>query len=87
MNQSGNNLLITKLGTNDQIAVANWYTGAGHQVQQMSAGGYTIDSQIATLISAMASYASANPSFNPTTATSMPTDTTLQSAITAAWHT
>jgi hypothetical protein len=34
----------------------------------------------------MATYAAANPSFNPTTAVQMPADTTLQNAITAAWH-
>jgi hypothetical protein len=34
----------------------------------------------------MASYQSAHSSFNPTTASSMPTDTTLQNAIAASWH-
>jgi hypothetical protein len=34
----------------------------------------------------MASYGASNSGFNPTTATAMPTDTTLQNAIAAAWH-
>jgi hypothetical protein len=38
------------------------------------------------LVAAMATYATANPSFNPTQATQMPSDQTLQTAIAAAWH-
>jgi hypothetical protein len=35
----------------------------------------------------MATYASAHCGFNPTAAgTTMPTDTTLQNAISASWH-
>jgi hypothetical protein len=40
-----------------------------------------------SLVSAMATYASAHSGFNPTAAgTTMPTDTTLQNAISASWH-
>jgi hypothetical protein len=34
----------------------------------------------------MATYAAANPGFNPATATQAPNDPGLQSAIAAAWH-
>jgi hypothetical protein len=34
----------------------------------------------------MATYSANNPGFNPATATQMPTDSNLQSAIAAAWH-
>jgi hypothetical protein len=34
----------------------------------------------------MATYAANNNGFNPTTATAMSTDTTLQTAIAASWH-
>jgi hypothetical protein len=34
----------------------------------------------------MATYSNDNPAFNPTTATQTPSDSTLQSAIAAAWH-
>jgi hypothetical protein len=87
--KSGNNLLIDLLGTTDQITVNGWFTSgaAGNQVADIYAGSLTLDTQVAQLVSAMASYASAHSGFNPQTATAMPTDTTLQSAITAAWHT
>jgi hypothetical protein len=84
--QSGNNLVIDQIDSSNQLTIDNWYSTTGNQVASFTAGGKTLDSSIASLVSAMASYASANPSFNPATATAMPTDTTLQSAITSAWH-
>jgi hypothetical protein len=85
--QSGNNLVIDLLGTTDQITVAGWFgSNAGADVQTINAGGLKLDSQVAQLVSAMASYASANTGFNPQTATAMPTNTTLQNAIAASWH-
>jgi len=37
-------------------------------------------------VSAMASFGAAHTAFNPATASAMPTDTTLQNVIAAAWH-
>jgi hypothetical protein len=51
-----------------------------------TADGLKVDTQVAQLISAMATYAAANPGFNPATATQMPADATLQGAVAAAWH-
>jgi hypothetical protein len=51
-----------------------------------TADGAKLDSQIAQLVSAMASYSASNPGFNPATATQMPNDPNLQGAIAAAWH-
>ena len=86
--KSGNDLLVTILGTNDQIDIAGWYSGtAGKQVQNFNnSNGLILDTQVVQLVNAMATYQSAHSSFNPATATSMPTDTTLQNAVTAAWH-
>ncbi|MCP3385976.1 hypothetical protein NLM31_36870 [Bradyrhizobium sp. CCGUVB4N] len=85
--QSGNNLVIDLLGTSDQITVDNWFgSNAGAEVAGITAGGLTLDSQVAQLVQAMATYAAANSGFNPATATSMPADTTLQNAIAASWH-
>jgi hypothetical protein len=67
--KSGNNLLVDQLGTSNQITLTNWYTAAKDDVSSFTASGQTLDSQIAALVSAMASYATANPGFNPTTAT------------------
>jgi hypothetical protein len=84
---SGNNLVVDALGTNEQITLNGWYSGnAGSQVSSFLAGGLTLDSQVQNLVQAMATYSAANPGFNPATAAAMPTDTTLQSAIAAAWH-
>jgi hypothetical protein len=85
--QSGNNLVIQELDSSNQITIDNWYSTTGNQVSSFTADGKTLDSSIASLVSAMATYASGHSGFNPATATSMPTDTTLQSAITSAWHT
>jgi hypothetical protein len=84
----GNDLTVQKLASSNTITIAGWYTSgqAGNQVQSFHANGLTIDSQVATLVNAMATYQTAHSSFNPNTATSMPTDTTLQNAIAAAWH-
>ena len=86
--RSGNDLLITRLNSGDQINIAGWYNGtAGNQVASfVDANGLILDNQIAQLVQAMATYQSAHSSFNPVTASSMPTDTTLQNAIGAAWH-
>jgi hypothetical protein len=85
--KSGNDLLIDHLGTTGQVKVAGWYSAAGDQVQAIDAGGLILDKQVAQLVQAMASYGATHTGFNPVTATAMPTDTTLQNAIAAAWHT
>jgi hypothetical protein len=84
--KSGNDLIVQQLGTTNQIDIAGWYTAAGKQVQSFQAGGLQLDTQVALLVQAMASYATGHTSFNPTTATTMPTNSTLQNAIVAAWH-
>jgi hypothetical protein len=85
--QSGNNLLIDLVGTTDQITVDNWFGGnAGAQVQEIEANGLKLDSQLASLVSAMAIYAANNSGFNPQApGTGMPSalETTT---IAASWH-
>ncbi len=85
--QTGNDLEIDLLGTSDKITVSGWFNGnAGTHVQTFNAGGLKLDSQVSQLVAAMATYSANNNSFNPATATSMPTNSTLQTAIAAAWH-
>jgi Ca2+-binding RTX toxin-like protein len=86
--QSGNNLQIDVLGTNEQVTAAGWFAGnARAQVQTITAADtLKLDTGVAQLVSAMATYSANNASFNPTTATQMPTDTNLQAAVAAAWH-
>jgi Ca2+-binding RTX toxin-like protein len=87
--QVGNNLQIDLLGTLDHVTVNNWFgSNAAAQVSSINTTGDSmhLDSQVAQLVQAMATYATNNSGFNPTSATSMPTDTTLQTALAASWH-
>ena len=85
---SGNNLVADVLGTKDQLTLANYFApgDASAKVDQFAAGSLKLDTQLATLIQAMSTYSAGHGAFNPQTATAMPSDTTLQHAITAAWH-
>jgi len=85
--QSGNDLVVQTIGGSDAITVADWFSSNDAKLSAVSIdGGEQVDSGLNSLISAMATFASANPAFDPAAATSMPTDTTLQTAIAAAWH-
>ena len=86
LQKSGNNLVADIIGTKDQLTIQNWYGNASSQVSEIDAGGLKLDTQLATLVQAMATYSGAHGAFNPQSAIAMPTDTTLQTAITAAWH-
>lgn len=57
------------------------------QLDEINAGGLTMDDQVSQLIQAMASY-SLKPSFDPTSSstTVMPQDASLQTALASAWH-
>ena len=88
LTHSGNDLVISLLGTNDTITLSGWFgTNAGSQVQSINtASGLNLsNSAVAQLVSAMATYQANNSTFNPATATQMPVDATLQAAITLAW--
>ncbi len=86
--QNGNNLKIDLMGTNTSVTVNNWFSGGSNQLQEITAGGLKIDSQISQLVQAMATYSTNNSGFDPTSSshTSVPNDTGLQTAIGAAWH-
>jgi len=86
--RAGNDLQIDLMGTTDHLTVSGWYAGnARAQTQSFdTADGLKVDSQVAQLVSAMASFSSANPGFDPTTATQVPSDPALQTVVAAAWH-
>jgi Ca2+-binding RTX toxin-like protein len=84
--QSGNDLVINRIDSTDKVTVSNWFSSNTNQLSEIKSGGLEIDSEVASLISAMATYSADNPGFDPSTTAAMPTDTTLQSAISAAWH-
>ncbi|MBP1298398.1 hypothetical protein ABIF38_007354 [Bradyrhizobium japonicum] len=86
--RSGDKLLIDLLGTNTSATVNGWFSGAGSQLQEITAGGLKLDSQVSQLVQAMATYAANNPGFDPTSASvhTVPNDASLQSTMSAAWH-
>uniref|UniRef100_UPI00291651FB calcium-binding protein n=1 Tax=unclassified Bradyrhizobium TaxID=2631580 RepID=UPI00291651FB len=86
--QSGNDLKIDLLGTATSATVVGWFAGASNEMQEITAGGLKVDSQISQLVQAMATYAVNNPGFDPTSSNlqTVPNDAGLQNAITAAWH-
>ncbi|MGJ4927436.1 calcium-binding protein [Bradyrhizobium sp. HKCCYLS2038] len=86
--QSGNNLKIDLLGTNTSVTINGWFSSSSNQLQEITAGGLKIDSQISQLVQAMASYSASHAGFDPTSASvqAAPNDAGLQTAIAAAWH-
>jgi hypothetical protein len=86
--QSGNNLKIDLLGTSTSVTVNGWFSSSSNQLQEITAGGLKIDSQISQLVQAMATYSANNPGFDPTASgvSSVPHDTNLQTTLGAAWH-
>jgi hypothetical protein len=84
---SGSDLVAAIMGTHDQVTVASWFGDATSQLQEIAtADGSKIDSGLAQLVQAMATYGTANPGFDPTVATQAPSDPALQGALAAAWH-
>ena len=84
LQQSGNDLQITLLGTNATTTVSNWFYSSEFQLDSiaLSNGKQLLQSQVDTLVSAMAAFA-------PPAAgqTSLPADyqTTLNPVIAASW--
>lgn len=85
---SGNNLIIQEIGNSDKVTISGWFgTNTSSKLAEIElSSGLMLDSQLNNLVSAMATYSTNTPGFNPATATEMPTDTTLQSAIASSWH-
>lgn len=66
---------------------SGWYSSNTSQLQDIKvAGGWEVDSGVAQLVQAMATYSANNLAFNPASVSQAPSDTTLQNAIAAAWH-
>ncbi len=86
--ESGNNLIIDRLGSSDQVTIQNWFgTNASAKLSEIiGSDGLEIDTGLANLVSAMAVFSTDNGSFNPVTATQMPSNSVLQAAIAANWH-
>ena len=88
LQQSGNDLLIKIMGTQDQAIIANWYgADPSAQLQKVvTSDGSTLDTQLNQLVQAMATYSANNPGFDPTSVAQTPNDPALQNTIAASWH-
>jgi Ca2+-binding RTX toxin-like protein len=85
--QVGNDLVVSVMGTTDKVTVSGWYSSSYAPLQDIKvAGGWELDSGLAQLVQAMATYSTNNPSFNPASVSQAPADSTLQGALAAAWH-
>lgn len=85
--QSGQDLVIQILGTSDQVTVQGWFSNAYRQLQALVlADGSSIGTgAIGQLAAAMGAYQQANPSFNAQTATGLPVNATLSTALATGW--
>ncbi|MFT3736412.1 MAG: calcium-binding protein [Rhodocyclaceae bacterium] len=83
--RSSNNLLITIIGTTDQVVISNWYGGTAYHVEQMksSDGKTLLDSRVDLLVNAMASFAPPPPG---QTTLSPSYQNALAPALAAAWQ-
>ena len=83
--KSGNNLIVSAIGTTDSMTVQNWYSGNAYHVEkfQTSDGKTLLDTQVQNLVQAMAGFAP--PSAGQTT---LPANyqNSLNTVIAANWH-
>jgi len=81
----GGSLEVSVIGTRDRVRVADWFTEAGPQIEQLQAadGMFVTPSSIDLLVSAMAAF---NPSRSGITDGSVEPDASLRGEIAAAWR-
>jgi hypothetical protein len=91
--QSGNDLQIDVMGTQQGVTVADWFGNTPGNFSQLqtigTADGNSLDnSQVSQLVQAMATFSAANTGFDPTASgnSQAPNDPGVQSAIAAAWQ-
>lgn len=84
--QLGNYLQIDLLGTSSEVTVSGWFASTNNQLQEITASGLKLDTQVSQLVQALAIYSAANAGFDPTQAAQMPSNSGLQSAVAATWH-
>jgi Ca2+-binding RTX toxin-like protein len=84
--QSGSDLQIDLMGTTEKVTISNWFGSAGNRLQEITASGQKLDSQVSQLVQAMATYSTNHAGFDPTTISQAPNDPALQTAISSSWH-
>lgn len=88
LQHAGDDLVLTVLGTTDQVTVKNWFTAdpSADLASIRAYDGAKLDTGVGQLVSAMESYAASHPGFVPTASPAMPADVDLQAALLVAWH-
>lgn len=83
--KSGNNLVISVIGTSDRVTVQNWYKGSAYHTEHFETadGHVLLDSQVSNLVSAMAGFA---PPAAGQTCMSKVVEAQLEPVIAANWH-
>jgi Bacterial Ig domain/RTX calcium-binding nonapeptide repeat (4 copies)/Haemolysin-type calcium binding protein related domain len=83
--KTGNDMLISVIGSGDQITVENWYASSENEIERMESGdGQVADIKgVEALVSAMASF---SPPVGGETDLSDPTYNPLDSALAANWQ-
>ncbi|WP_171026469.1 calcium-binding protein [Mesorhizobium comanense] len=74
--QQGNNLVVSVLGTTDNVMIGNWFAGTGNVVETIKSGDGKVlhSSDVATLVAAMAGF---DPATSPTGSGIQPNDPRL----------
>jgi hypothetical protein len=82
--------VIDILGTSQNATIKDWYSSPGEQLSEIRASGLTltndsVNSQLASLVQAMANYTSSHIGFDPTnpTLTQMPAE--IQTSLPQYW--
>ncbi|MBV9218021.1 MAG: hypothetical protein JOY94_01270, partial [Methylobacteriaceae bacterium] len=87
-NRSGSDLVASLMGTSNAVTIDGWF--GSNPSAELSAiktvDGLRLDTQVAQLVAAMATYSAGNTGFDVTQVSQIPTDSNLQTAIAAAWH-
>ncbi len=81
--QDGNDLLVTVDGTSSNLRLTDWFNGAAHATLVASDGHQLIDSQVASLVQAMAQLA---PPAAGQTSLSLEQRESLMPVITSSWR-
>ncbi|MEW4321311.1 calcium-binding protein [Chromobacterium vaccinii] len=83
--QSGNNLEISIIGTEDKVTVNNWFQDKAYQIElvKTSDGKTLMSSQVQSLVDAMASF---SPSANASAAMPIEFDSVQKSIVSSSWQ-
>jgi hypothetical protein len=59
------------IGPIGEMAAPSWFSSSSNQLEEITAGGMKLDSQVSQLVQAMATYSASNSGFDPTAPASM----------------